>query len=173
MYYSQVKTWYDEQRLDLIVTVLSAANLPPRVNGQYRNPYAKVYLLPDRRYNTELTFATKLTLLQTYSKKSQKRTKTVVNSNHPSWNQTFYYSGIRPEDLVTRILEVTVWDYDRFGSNEFLGEVNLDLSTTASHHHDDDPIWHSLSLHENVGGDLTTVPPICHTPGLVIFSSQQ
>ena len=45
----QVKTWYDESRLELVVTVLSAADLPPRVNGQYRNPYAKVYLLPDRR----------------------------------------------------------------------------------------------------------------------------
>ena len=44
-----MKTWYDEQRLELIVTVLSAADLPPRVNGQYRNPYAKVFLLPDRR----------------------------------------------------------------------------------------------------------------------------
>ena len=101
------------------------------------------------------------------SKKSQKRTKTVVNSNHPTWSQTFCYSGIRPEDLRSRVLEVTVWDYDRFGSNEFLGEVTLDLTTTASHNFDDDPIWHSLSLHENVGGDLTTIPPICHTPGLV------
>ena len=45
----QVKTWYDEERLELIVTVLSAADLPPRANGQYRTPYAKVYLLPDRR----------------------------------------------------------------------------------------------------------------------------
>ena len=44
-----MKTWFDAQRLELIVTVLSAADLPPRVNGQYRNAYAKVYLLPDRR----------------------------------------------------------------------------------------------------------------------------
>jgi regulating synaptic membrane exocytosis protein 2 len=44
-----VKTWYDEVRLELVVTVLSAAELPIRVNGQYRNPYAKIYLLPDRR----------------------------------------------------------------------------------------------------------------------------
>lgn len=46
---TQVKTWYEESRLELVVTVLSAANLPHRDNGQYRNPYAKVFLLPDRR----------------------------------------------------------------------------------------------------------------------------
>ena len=52
----KVKTWYDEERLDLVVTVLSAADLPPRVNGQYRNPYAKVFLLPDRRWLTIVYF---------------------------------------------------------------------------------------------------------------------
>ena len=45
----QVKTWYDRSRLELIVTVLSAVDLPPRTGGQYRNPYAKLFLLPDRR----------------------------------------------------------------------------------------------------------------------------
>ena len=44
-----MKTWYDEANLELIVTVLSAAELPLRDNGQYRNPYAKLFLLPDRR----------------------------------------------------------------------------------------------------------------------------
>ena len=58
----QVKTWYDEERLDLVVTVLSAADLPPRVNGQYRNPYAKVFLLPDRRWLSNMWIITHRTL---------------------------------------------------------------------------------------------------------------
>ncbi len=45
----QVKTWYDPLDLRLVVTVLSAADLPPRTHGQYRNPYAKVYLQPNKR----------------------------------------------------------------------------------------------------------------------------
>jgi len=45
----QVKTWYDESDLRLVVTVLSAADLPKRVSGQYRNPYAKVALQPNKR----------------------------------------------------------------------------------------------------------------------------
>ena len=91
----------------------------------------------------------------------------MVNSNQPSWNQTFVYSGVRPADLRSRILEVTVWDYDRFGSNEFLGEVLLDLSN-INVANDEEPLWHLLNLHQNAGGELTTVPPICPTPGLMV-----
>lgn len=95
----------------------------------------------------------------------------MVNTNQPSWNQTFVYAGIRPQDLRSRVLEVTVWDYDRFGSNEFLGEVIIDLGNIASIQFDEEPLWHLLNLHENAGGELTTVPPICPTPGLMVSSS--
>ncbi|KAG8225194.1 hypothetical protein J437_LFUL009500, partial [Ladona fulva] len=50
--------------------------MSPRTNGQPRNPYAKLFLLPDRRR----------------------------------------------ADLKLRILEITVWDYVRYGANDFLGE---------------------------------------------------
>ena len=46
----------------------------------------------------------------------------MMNSCQPQWNQSFIYSNVRPPELRSRVLEVTVWDYDRFGSNEFLGE---------------------------------------------------
>ena len=72
-----------------------------------------------------------------------------MNSCQPQWNQSFIYSGIRPPDLRSRLLEVTVWDYDRFGSNEFLGEINLDLGATATGNNDE-PIWHVLNM-ENHG----------------------
>lgn len=61
-----------------------------------------------------------------------------------------------------------MWDYDRFGSNEFLGEVLIDLANVGCNQFEDEPLWHLLSLHENAGGDLTTVPPICPTPGLMV-----
>ncbi len=44
-----MKTWYDDLDQRLVVTVLSAADLPPRQHGQYRNPYAKVCLRPNKR----------------------------------------------------------------------------------------------------------------------------
>jgi len=58
-----------------------------------------------------------------YSEKSKRRTKTLANTNDPKWNQTFIYSSIRRADLKLRVLEVTVWDYVRYGANDFLGEV--------------------------------------------------
>ena len=102
------------------------------------------------------------------SEASKKRTKTVVNTNNPTWNQTFMYPRIHLEDLRSKVIEVTVWDYDRFGSNEFLGEVLIELANIAFIQHDEEPLWHMLNLHESVGGQLTTVPPICPTPGLMV-----
>uniref|UniRef100_A0A663NDZ2 Regulating synaptic membrane exocytosis 1 n=1 Tax=Athene cunicularia TaxID=194338 RepID=A0A663NDZ2_ATHCN len=43
-----VKLWYDKVGHQLIVNVLQATDLPPRVDGRPRNPYVKMYFLPDR-----------------------------------------------------------------------------------------------------------------------------
>ena len=83
---------------------------------------------------------------------SKRRTKTLVNTCSPQWNQSFVYPGIRPVDLRSRVLEVTVWDYDRFGANEFLGEVCLDLGSMLTTGQDVEPVWHSLNIHENGSG---------------------
>ncbi|OXB62636.1 hypothetical protein ASZ78_016931 [Callipepla squamata] len=45
-----VKLWYDKVGHQLIVNVLQATDLPPRVDGRPRNPYVKMYFLPDRRH---------------------------------------------------------------------------------------------------------------------------
>lgn len=58
-----------------------------------------------------------------FSERSKRRTKSLLNTNHPQWNQSFVYQPVRRQDLKSRVLEVTVWDYDRFGANEFLGEM--------------------------------------------------
>ncbi|XP_076307331.1 regulating synaptic membrane exocytosis protein 2-like isoform X2 [Tachypleus tridentatus] len=124
----QLKLWYDSQASQLVVTVICAAELRPRVNQLTRNPYAKVFLLPDR------------------SEKSKRRTKTIANTNEPRWNQTFVYSSLRRSDLKTRVLEITVWDYDRYGANDFLGEVVVDLSSTPL---DNKGQWYFLVSHED------------------------
>lgn len=123
----QIKLWYDAQSLQLVVTIVCAAELPPRTNNQPRNPYVKMFLLQDR------------------SEKSKRRTKTIANTNEPKWNQTFVYSPLRRSDLKTRALEITVWDYDRYGANDFLGEVVIELATAPL---DGDGEWYLLSSHE-------------------------
>ena len=57
------------------------------------------------------------------SEKSKRRTKTVSNTNEPNWNQTFMYHPVKDDDFAERMIEITVWDYDRIGASEFLGEV--------------------------------------------------
>ena len=46
----KVKLWYDKVGHQLIVTILGAKDLPAREDGRPRNPYVKIYFLPDRRY---------------------------------------------------------------------------------------------------------------------------
>ncbi len=48
-YFIKVKLWYDKVGHQLIVNVLQARELPPRPDGRPRNPYVKMYFLPDRR----------------------------------------------------------------------------------------------------------------------------
>lgn len=51
----------------------------------------------------------------------------------PKWNQTFIYSPIKRHELHHMALEVTIYDYDRIGSGEYVGEVSF-LSSTVSYH---------------------------------------
>nr|XP_023966493.1 regulating synaptic membrane exocytosis protein 1 isoform X28 [Chrysemys picta bellii] len=124
-----VKLWYDKVGHQLIVNVLQATDLPPRGDGRPRNPYVKMYFLPDR------------------SDKSKRRTKTVKKSLEPKWNQTFLYSHVHRRDFRERMLEITVWDQPRVQEeeSEFLGEILIELETALL---DDEPHWYKLQTHD-------------------------
>uniref|UniRef100_A0A8C2IG04 Regulating synaptic membrane exocytosis 1 n=1 Tax=Cyprinus carpio TaxID=7962 RepID=A0A8C2IG04_CYPCA len=124
-----VKLWYDKVGHQLIVNVLQARELPPRPDGRPRNPYVKMYFLPDR------------------SDKSKRRTKTVKKSAEPKWNQTFLYSHVHRRDFRERMLEITVWDQPRAQEeeSEFLGEILIELETALL---DDQPHWYKLQTHD-------------------------
>ncbi|XP_075270659.1 regulating synaptic membrane exocytosis protein 1 isoform X28 [Opisthocomus hoazin] len=124
-----VKLWYDKVGHQLIVNVLQATDLPPRVDGRPRNPYVKMYFLPDR------------------SDKSKRRTKTVKKSLEPKWNQAFLYSHVHRRDFRERMLEITVWDQPRVQEeeSEFLGEILIELETALL---DDEPHWYKLQTHD-------------------------
>ncbi|XP_057650787.1 regulating synaptic membrane exocytosis protein 1 isoform X20 [Chionomys nivalis] len=124
-----VKLWYDKVGHQLIVNVLQATDLPPRGDGRPRNPYVKMYFLPDR------------------SDKSKRRTKTVKKILEPKWNQTFVYSHVHRRDFRERMLEITVWDQPRVQEeeSEFLGEILIELETALL---DDEPHWYKLQTHD-------------------------
>ncbi|XP_051881360.1 regulating synaptic membrane exocytosis protein 1-like isoform X17 [Pristis pectinata] len=124
-----VKLWYDKVGHQLIVNVLQATELPSRGDGRPRNPYVKMYFLPDR------------------SDKSKRRTKTVKRSLEPKWNQTFIYSHVHRRDFRERMLEITLWDQPRVQEEEsgFLGEILIELETALL---DDEPHWYKLQTHD-------------------------
>ncbi|XP_078802765.1 regulating synaptic membrane exocytosis 1b isoform X28 [Oryzias latipes] len=129
-----VKLWYDKVGHQLIVNVLQAKDLPPRPDGRPRNPYVKMYFLPDR------------------SDKSKRRTKTVKKSAEPKWNQTFIYSHVHRRDFREHMLEITVWDQPRIQEeeSEFLGEILIELETALL---DDTSHWYKLQTH-----DVSSIP---------------
>nr|DBA31358.1 TPA: hypothetical protein GDO54_007219 [Pyxicephalus adspersus] len=120
----QLQVNYDKHLGNLIIHILQARNLVPRDNNGYSDPFVKVYLLPGR------------------GAEYKRRTKHVQKSLNPEWNQTVIYKNISIEQLKKKTLEVTVWDYDRFSSNDFLGEVLIDLSNAAFL--DNTPRWYPL-----------------------------
>ncbi|XP_039184789.1 regulating synaptic membrane exocytosis protein 2 isoform X38 [Crotalus tigris] len=129
-----IKLWYDKVGHQLIVTILGAKDLPSREDGRPRNPYVKIYFLPDR------------------SDKNKRRTKTVKKTLEPKWNQTFIYSPVHRREFRERMLEITLWDQAcvREEESEFLGEILIELETALL---DDEPHWYKLQTH-----DMSSLP---------------
>ncbi|XP_008934263.1 PREDICTED: synaptotagmin-like protein 5 [Merops nubicus] len=91
----------------LNILVKSCRNLAVADEKKQRtDPYVKAYLLPDK------------------SRQSKRKTKIKSNSTNPEFNETLKYV-ISHTQLETRTLQLSVWHYDRFGHNSFLGEVEI------------------------------------------------
>uniref|UniRef100_A0A8C6JG64 Synaptotagmin-like protein 5 n=1 Tax=Melopsittacus undulatus TaxID=13146 RepID=A0A8C6JG64_MELUD len=91
----------------LNILVRSCRNLAIADEKKQRtDPYVKAYLLPDK------------------SRQSKRKTKIKSNSTNPEFNETLKYV-ISHTQLETRTLQLSVWHYDRFGRNSFLGEVEI------------------------------------------------
>ncbi|XP_028306700.1 protein piccolo isoform X6 [Gouania willdenowi] len=164
----QLQINYDRNLGNLIVHVLQARNLSPRDNDGYSDPFVKVYLLPGRG---------QVMVVQNASAENKRRTKYAQRTLNPEWNQTVIYKNIHLEQLKKKTLEVTVWDYDRSSSNDFLGEVLIDLSNTAQL--DNTPRWlplreQSESIEHSRAHHMTQGPPGSgqgHSPGQGHMSS--
>ncbi|XP_007452035.1 PREDICTED: synaptotagmin-like protein 5 isoform X2 [Lipotes vexillifer] len=72
---------------------------------QRTDAYVKSYLLPDK------------------SRNNKRKTKIRTGTN-PEFNETLKYT-ISHAQLEMRTLQLSVWHYDRFGRNSFLGEVEI------------------------------------------------
>ncbi|CAH1786121.1 unnamed protein product [Owenia fusiformis] len=77
--------------------------------GEPPDPYIKTYLLPDR------------------GKFTKKKTRIVERTFHPTFNEMLIYR-MPYDQITTRTLQVTIWNYDRLKENEFMGAVYIKLS---------------------------------------------
>ncbi|XP_021001074.1 regulating synaptic membrane exocytosis protein 2 isoform X2 [Parasteatoda tepidariorum] len=120
----EMKLWYDVRRLQLVVEILSA-NLQKGPHSRKRNAYLKLYLLPDKR--------------------EKRRSRTVLDSLCPKWNQTFIFPSLRRTELQSRTLHIICWDYDEIGDNDFIGEVLIDLATARLNNEAE---WYRMTTRE-------------------------
>ncbi|XP_066520296.1 double C2-like domain-containing protein alpha [Hoplias malabaricus] len=95
------------------------------VNG-FSDPYVKTYLKPDVK------------------KKSKHKTAVIKKTLNPEFNEEFFYE-ITFNELATKTLEVTVWDYDLGKSNDFIGGVSLGC------HAQGDALQHWIDCLKNKG----------------------
>ncbi|XP_061855974.1 synaptotagmin-like protein 5 isoform X1 [Colius striatus] len=118
----------------LNILVKSCRNLAVADERKQRtDPYVKAYLLPDK------------------SRQSKRKTKIKSNSTNPEFNETLKYV-ISHTQLETRTLQLSVWHYDRFGHNSFLGEVEIPFDSWNFENQDDE--WFVLQPKVEVVTDV-------------------
>ncbi|XP_069641032.1 synaptotagmin-like protein 5 isoform X2 [Haliaeetus albicilla] len=118
----------------LNILVKSCRNLAVADEKKQRtDPYVKAYLLPDK------------------SRQSKRKTKIKSNSTNPEFNETLKYV-ISHTQLETRTLQLSVWHYDRFGHNSFLGEVEIPLDSWNFENQGDE--WFVLQPKVEVATDV-------------------
>ncbi|KAK3103404.1 hypothetical protein FSP39_018967 [Pinctada imbricata] len=139
----QLQLNHDEYDSSLLIHVAQARNLRPKDINGLSDPFVKIYLLPGR------------------CAENKRRTKHISRTLNPEWHQTVMFSDIHKEEIKYKTLEITVWDYDRFKANDFLGEVVIDLSVPGFL--DDQPHWYPLQEHDQTRGvelpKPTVLPP--------------
>ncbi|XP_055952536.1 synaptotagmin-9-like [Argiope bruennichi] len=93
---------YDHDVEGLIVKILMARDLPAKDFSGTSDPYIKLYLLPDRK------------------KKFQ--TRVHRRNLNPMFNETFVF-GVPYEQLRSRTIQFSVYDFDRFSRHDLIGQV--------------------------------------------------
>ena len=90
----------------LNLLVMHAKNLVPRTIQGTADPYVKSYVLPDP------------------NKSTKRKTRIARKNLNPTYNQTLSYK-MSVNELQQRVVQITVWDNDSMGVNDYLGGVNI------------------------------------------------
>ncbi|XP_073696498.1 synaptotagmin Va isoform X2 [Garra rufa] len=109
-YYGKLEYTLDYNFTDnqLIVGILQAQDLPAMDMGGTSDPYVKVYMLPDKKKKFE--------------------TKVQRKNLCPVFNETFIFK-IPFNDLAGQTLVLQVFDFDRFGKHDVIGEIKIAMNS--------------------------------------------
>ncbi|XP_027019858.1 synaptotagmin Va isoform X2 [Tachysurus fulvidraco] len=99
---------YNFTENQLIVGVLQAQDLPAMDIGGTSDPYVKVYMLPDKKKKFE--------------------TKVQRKNLCPVFNETFIFKTPF-NDLAGQTLVLQVFDFDRFGKHDVIGEIKIPMNS--------------------------------------------
>ncbi|XP_064606710.1 regulating synaptic membrane exocytosis protein 2-like isoform X2 [Liolophura sinensis] len=119
----------------LTVATIRAEGLKPR-SGSTKTlprPLLLLYLLPGR------------------NETGHYETQPGYETTNPEWNKTFIFAEITKDAIQEKALEVTVWDKNYSGDDEFLGEVLLDLKDANL---DNEAVWFNLENHDENSSPL-------------------
>jgi len=131
----QFKLDYDFNSNNLATTVIQAEELPGLDLSGTSDPYVKVYLLPDKKKKFE--------------------TKVHRKTLNPVFNETFNFK-VPYAEITTKTLVFAVYDFDRFGKHDQIGEVKIPMNTIDLAQTIEE--WRDLT---SVDGDKEVLGDIC------------
>ncbi|CDW51807.1 synaptotagmin 1 [Trichuris trichiura] len=99
---------YDFEKGQLAVTVVEGQELPAMDFSGTSDPYVKVYLMPD--------------------KKKRFQTRVHRKTLNPVFNETFVFK-VPYNELPSKTLTFSVYDFDRFGKNDQIGQLQVPLNS--------------------------------------------
>ncbi|XP_031785804.1 regulating synaptic membrane exocytosis protein 1 isoform X2 [Nasonia vitripennis] len=122
----QIQVWYEADRKELVVSVLAADDLCTR---------------EDTGYGSAPEAFAKLDLVSPSGDATSLKTDVAEPTHNPIWNATLNFTGVAGEQLIDRMIEVTLWDYCPDRDSQFLGGCSIDLTSAFEA---DRAVWYRL-----------------------------
>ncbi|KAM6979665.1 synaptotagmin-6 [Aplochiton taeniatus] len=135
---------YDYESEALLVNILKAFGLPAKDFCGSSDPYVKIYLLPDR--------------------KRKYQTRVHRKTLNPTFDESFQFS-VSYEELGSRKLHLSVFDFDRFSRHDMIGEVILENLFEVSDLSRETVIWKDIQYATSESVDLGEIMfSLCYLP---------
>uniref|UniRef100_A0A672QK72 Synaptotagmin 6 n=1 Tax=Sinocyclocheilus grahami TaxID=75366 RepID=A0A672QK72_SINGR len=135
---------YDYEGELLLITILKAFDLPAKDLCGSSDPYVKIYLLPDR--------------------KRKFQTRVHCKTLNPTFDETFQFP-VPYEELGSRKLHLSVFDFDRFSRHDMIGEVILENLFEVSDLSRETSIWKDIQYATSESVDLGEIMfSLCYLP---------